>query len=84
MIANIIGPIIVFLSIIVGAFGLLLIIISLFSKTKLSKYGLIFIIVGILMYAATFLFNLLDSSHYWKVIWKIDCWFSIKYQKSTV
>ncbi|ATF27161.1 hypothetical protein [Brochothrix thermosphacta] len=64
MIANIIGPIIVFLSIIVGAFGLLLIIISLFSKTKLSKYGLIFIIVGILMYAATFLFNLLDSSHY--------------------
>lgn len=64
MIANIIGPIIVFLSITVGVFGLLLIIISLFSKTKLSKYGLIFIIVGILMYAATFLFNLLDSSHY--------------------
>ncbi|ANZ93994.1 hypothetical protein BFC19_00400 [Brochothrix thermosphacta] len=64
MIANIIGPIIVFLSITVGVFGLLLIIISLFSKTKLSKYGLIFIIVGILMYAATFLFNLIDSSHY--------------------
>lgn len=64
MIANIIGSIIVFLSITVGVFGLLLIIISLFSKTKLSKYGLIFIIVGILMYAATFLFNLLDSSHY--------------------
>ena len=64
MIANIIGPIIVFLTNIVGAFGLLLIIISLFSKTKISKYGLIFIIVGILMYAATFLFNLIDSSHY--------------------
>lgn len=64
MIANIIGSIIVFLSITVGVFGLLLIIISLFSKTKLSKYGLIFIIVGILMYAATFLFNLIDSSHY--------------------
>lgn len=64
MIANIIGPIIVFLSITVGVFGLLLIIISLFSKTKISKYGLIFIIVGILMYAATFLFNLIDSSHY--------------------
>ncbi|ODJ52728.1 hypothetical protein BFR35_12455 [Brochothrix thermosphacta] len=64
MIANIIGPIIVFLSITVGVFGLLLIIISLFSKKKLSKYGLIFIIVGILMYAATFLFNLIDSSHY--------------------
>ncbi|ANZ97706.1 hypothetical protein BFC20_08365 [Brochothrix thermosphacta] len=64
MIANIIGQIIVFLSITVGVFGLLLIIISLFSKTKLSKYGLIFIIVGILMYAATFLFNLIDSSHY--------------------
>ncbi|HCZ38242.1 MAG TPA: hypothetical protein DHV18_02150 [Brochothrix thermosphacta] len=64
MIANIIGSIVVFLSITVGVFGLLLIIISLFSKTKLSKHGLIFIIVGILMYAATFLFNLIDSSHY--------------------
>lgn len=39
MIANIIGPIIVFLSITVGVFGLLLIIISLFQKQNFLNMG---------------------------------------------
>lgn len=64
MIFNILSSVTVFLSIILMSYGLIFIVISFISKKPLIKYGTIFLIVGIVMYAASYLFELLDSTYY--------------------